>query len=143
MLDPSDPFIVLLQEDRRYKLEAYAFIFDALRYAQEELGMGCDEPSESLLQAEAAEQSEPQRHVTGQELCEAIRIYALRQYGYMAKTVLNSWGLRTTGDFGEVVFNLIRVGRMKKTPSDTRIDFDGIYDFDTAFREDFRIAPPD
>ncbi len=62
------------------------------------------------------EETGPQRHVTGQELCEAIRRYALEQYGYMAKMVLNNWGLRGTGDFGEIVFNLIRIGRMRKTP---------------------------
>ena len=102
-------------------------------------------PSEIAPRAEAA--SEPdetaERHVTGQELCEAIRLYALHQYGYMAKIVLNSWGLHTTGDFGEVVFNLIRIGKMKKTPSDTRVDFNDLYDFDTAFRDDFRITPPE
>ena len=58
-----------------------------------------------------------QHHVTGQELCEAIRRYALDQYGYMAKLVLNNWGIRSTGDFGEIVFNLIRIGRMRKTPA--------------------------
>ncbi len=48
-------------------------------------------------------------------MCEAIRLYALEQYGYMAKTVLNSWGVHNTGDFGEIVFNLIRIEQMKKT----------------------------
>ena len=89
------------------------------------------------------ESSAPERHVTGQELCEAIRRYALDQYGYMAKTVLNSWGIHGTGDFGEIVFNLIRMGQMRKTPADARVDFDNVYDFDTAFRQDFKIAPPE
>ena len=80
--------------------------------------------------------------MTGQELCEAIRRYALEQYGYMAKLVLGNWGLHTTGDFGEIVFNLIRIGRMRKTPHDRREDFDDVYDFDSAFREEFRIEMP-
>jgi uncharacterized repeat protein (TIGR04138 family) len=145
MLDPSDSFVALLKEDRRYKPEAYVLIFEALNYAQQVLGMGAEkvsEPAASGNPADApAETSE--RHVTGQELCEAIRLYALQQYGYMAKTVLNSWGLHSTGDFGEVVFNLIRIGKMRKTPSDTKVDFENIFDFQTAFREDFHIAPPD
>jgi uncharacterized repeat protein (TIGR04138 family) len=100
--------------------------------------------AENAGQAETrvSEFEECERHVTGQELCEAIRRYALEQYGYMAKTVLNSWGLRNTSDFGEIVFNLIRVGQMRKTPSDTRVDFDNIYDFDTALKQDFKITPP-
>ena len=60
----------------------------------------------------------------------------------MAKTVLNSWGIRSTGDFGEIVFNLIRTGQMRKTPADTRVDFDNVYDFDTALRQSFKIGPP-
>ena len=82
-------------------------------------------------------------HVTGQELCEAIRRYALEQYGYMAKTVLNNWGLHNTGDFGEIVFNLIRIEQMRKTPADTRADFDNVYDFDAAFRQGFKIVLPE
>jgi uncharacterized repeat protein (TIGR04138 family) len=144
MSDPSDSFVALLQEDRRYKPEAYIFIFEALSYAQKVLGMGAEKPSEALEVPDPVGQGdEPvERHVTGQELCEAIRLYALSQYGYMAKVVLNSWGLHSTGDFGEVVFNLIRIGKMKKTPSDTRVDFEDIYDFNTAFRGDFSIKEP-
>jgi uncharacterized repeat protein (TIGR04138 family) len=138
MLDPDHPIARLIQEDRRYTLEAYVFIFEALHYAQNVLAMGAEHVVEP---AEEGEQQR-ERHVTGQELCEAIRRYALEQYGYMAKTVLNRWGIHGTGDFGEIVFNLIRVGQMRKTPEDTRVDFENIYDFDTAFRQDFKIVPP-
>jgi uncharacterized repeat protein (TIGR04138 family) len=143
MLDPAHPIAQLLKDDRRYRLEAYVFIFEALQYAQNVLKMGAESPSEPEPQpaAEAPEQV-AERHVSGQQLCEAIRRYALEQYGYMAKTVLNRWGIHGTGDFGEIVFNLIRVGQMRKTPEDTRVDFENIYDFDTAFRQDFKIVPP-
>jgi uncharacterized repeat protein (TIGR04138 family) len=144
MLDPSHPIAQLLQEDRRYRFEAYAFIFEALHYAQDVLEMGAERPAEPPPEkaAESDERS-PERHVTGQELCEAVRRYALDQYGYMAKTVLNSWGLHGTSDFGEIVFNLIRTGQMRKTPSDARVDFDNVYDFDAALKHGFKIAPPE
>ena len=93
--------------------------------------------------SEGGEDEPAERHVTGQELCEAIRQFALEQYGYMAKTVLNNWGVHGTGDFGEIVFNLIRIGRMRKTPQDRREDFESVYDFDTAFKQEFRITPPE
>ena len=57
----------------------------------------------------------------------------------MAQVVLGMWGIRSTGDFGEIVYNLIRVGLMKKSPHDRREDFENVYDFDRAFRDDFRI----
>ena len=144
MLDPSHPITQLLEEDRRYPLEAYVFIFEALNYAQNVLEMGAEGPSEPPEPSAKKTEEQPlERHVSGQELCEAIRRYALDQYGLMAKTVLNNWGIHNTGDFGEIVFNLIRVGQMRKTPSDTRIDFDNVYDFDTALKQEFKIKRPE
>lgn len=143
MLDPAHPLAQLLNRDRRYRLDAYAFVEEALGYAHEALGMGKPqvsedeppgpEPSESCGQAE--------RHLTGQELCEAIRQYAVEEYGYMAKSVLNSWGVYTTRDFGNIVFNLIEIKRMKKTREDRLEDFDDVYDFDTAFQKSFHFRP--
>jgi uncharacterized repeat protein (TIGR04138 family) len=140
MLPSSHPIAQLLEKDRRYSLDAYVFIYEALHYAQEVLGMGAESPTEPS--AEDQQPAGAERHVSGKELCEAIRRYALQQYGYMAKAVLNSWGIHGTGDFGEIVFNLIRVGQMRKTPADTRVDFENLYDFDMAFRQQFKIAPP-
>ena len=144
MLDPSHPIVQLLKEDRRYPLAAYVFIFEALHYAQNVLQMGVENVSEPLSETTPeTEESQAERHVSGQELCEAIRRYALEQYGYMAKTVLNNWGIHGTADFGEIVFNLIRAGQMRKTPADARVDFDNVYDFDVAFKQGFRMASPD
>ena len=112
MLDPA--IAELLEDDPRYPLEAYIFVFEALNYAQSVLGLG----SEAVERARGGEAGGgrigPQRHVTGQELCQAIRQFALEQYGYMAKLVLGNWGLHATSDFGEIVFNLIRIGRMRR-----------------------------
>ncbi len=144
MLDPNHPIARLLREDRRYRFEAYVFVFEALGFGHNVLGMGTEGESEPLSDSEeeAEEAQKPERHVSGQELCEAARRYALEQYGYMAKTVLNSWGVYSTSDIGEIVFNLIRSGQMRKTRTDRREDFDNVYDFDTAFREGFQITPP-
>ena len=61
----------------------------------------------------------------------------------MAKVVLNSWGLHSTSDFGEIVYNLIRVGMMKKSNTDRREDFDNVYDFEESFTRQFQITLPD
>ena len=152
MSDTSLSFEELLRQDRRYKFEAYLFVFEALRYAQTVLGLGRDCESEPPASGQATspkatnpqelddDERGPQQHVTGQELCEAIRQYAIDQYGYMAKTVLNCWGIHSTGDFGEIVFSLIRIGKMRKTRDDRREDFDDVYCFDTAFQNEFKIT---
>jgi len=144
MSEAPQPIFQLLREDPRYTLEGYEFVRDALAYAQEMLEMGQPQPAEMPLEGEEEEgRSEVEHHLTGQQLCEAIRQYALEQYGYMAKVVLNNWGLKTTSDFGEIVYNLIRIGLMKKSLHDRREDFDDVYDFEKAFQENYRITPLD
>ena len=143
MLDPSHPIATLLKNVRRYKIDAYAFVFEALNYAHTQLGMGTERPVETEDEPEEGSKSESERHLTGQQLCEAIRQYALEQYGYMAKCVLNSWGVTKTGDFGEIVFNLIGIGQMRKTSDDRREDFNNVFDFETGLRESFKITLPE
>jgi uncharacterized repeat protein (TIGR04138 family) len=146
MYDLARKLAEILEEDNRYTVAAYEFVFEALAYAQDVLHMGTEslsEPNDALDEEEVEELKKPQPHVSGQDLCEAVRQYALRQYGYMAKTVLNSWGLYTTGDVGEIVFNLIRHGKMRKTKEDRREDFDEVYDFETAFRQQFNPGQPE
>jgi uncharacterized repeat protein (TIGR04138 family) len=136
------PLVKLLAEDRRYKLEAYQFVGAGLEYAQEVLGLGTSGPRKGRQKSQELELAEerPVRHVTGRDLCHALRQLALDQYGYMAKLVLQSWGIHRTGDFGEIVYNLIKIGKMSKSASDRRADFDDVFDFDQAFVRDFVIT---
>lgn len=123
------PIVELLEQDQRYHIEAYQFVREALAYAQEIMKM----PGEGSAENE-------EHHITGQQLCEAIRQYSLDQFGFMAKTVLNSWGVHRTGDFGEIVYNLIRIKHMKKSPSDRREDFEDVYEFAGAFEPVFEVS---
>ncbi len=127
------PLISVLKRDRRYKFEAYEFVREALSYAQ------------NVMQIEGGEPVGPnpdERHLTGQQLCEASRQYALEQYGLLAKVVLNSWGILSTGDLGEIVYNMIGAQMMKKSTSDRREDFDDVFDFAVAFEQEFEINVP-
>lgn len=140
MSEEVHPIVQLLRNDPRYTIEAYQFVREALSYAQDVLGLGSDQPP----QEEEFDPRQPsERHLTGQQLCEAIRKYAIEQYGYMAKVVLNRWGVTKTGDFGNIVYNLIEVGMMKKSAEDRREDFNDVYDFDEAFNQKFQITPPE
>lgn len=133
---PSHPLAPIFEEDDRFALPAYYFVFSALQYAHDELKLGQpDEPDEEMEEEES-------RHVTGQELCEAIRLYAQDQFGYMAQCVLNSWGIYSTSDFGDIVYNLIRHGKMKKTENDRREDFDDVFDFERDMTGNYKITLP-
>ncbi len=112
MLDPAHPIAELLRHDRRYHFDAYVFVFESLRFAQEKMGSARSRffDADDLMIS-------PNGTPPGQQLCEAMRRYAHQQYGYLAKQVLNHWGIRRTGDFGEIVFNLIEIGRMAKRPT--------------------------
>jgi uncharacterized repeat protein (TIGR04138 family) len=125
----------LLHQDRRYKQEAYHFVRAGLGYAQEVLTMG----REAEIHQQADDRT-PLRHVTGQDLCWALRQFAHEQYGLMARLVLADWGVRSTSDFGEIVYNLIRVGVMSKSPTDRRADFDDVFEFDQSLVRDFQIT---
>ena len=108
--------------------------------------MASDESSDSSgnfhdedQRGEHLRNDETARHISGQQLCQAMRIYAHEQYGLLAKNVLNHWGIETTGDFGEIVFNLIEIGEMRKTPYDRREDFNDVFDFRQGFEHSFEI----
>ncbi|MCY2976888.1 MAG: hypothetical protein NTW52_19700 [Planctomycetota bacterium] len=139
MTEKSFPIIELLQQDQRYKLEGYQFVREALQYAQEVLSMPAQETASEKPEKADPKAPKTEHHLTGQQLCEAIRVYAVEQYGYLAQTVLNNWGIHTTGDFGEIVYNLIRIEEMRKSKHDRREDFDDQYNFDDAFQPIFHL----
>jgi uncharacterized repeat protein (TIGR04138 family) len=116
----------ILRKDSRYQREAYFFVREALDHTQKLLGRSDKEI----------------HHVTGQELLEGIRAYALQQYGPMTLTVLNEWGVRRCEDFGEIVFNMVESAILAKTEKDTTEDFKNGYDFFEAFRRPFVPTRP-
>ena len=145
MLDANHPIAVLARDDGRYQVDAYAFVFDALHHAHTNLNLGAPQQESGRGGSAGFDPDDPaseeERHITGQELCGAIRHLAQEQFGFMAKCVLNSWGVRETSDFGNIVFNLIEIGQMRKTDADRREDFDDVFDFDRELVDGFEINP--
>ena len=131
----------LVQQDPRYPLDAYVFVREALTYASDSLELGAQaDECESLPHESASYQACRERHLTGQQLCEAIRHYALNQFGYMAKIVLKNWGITRTQCFGDIVYNMIGAGIMKKSSYDKRSHFDDVYDFNEVFETSYEIC---
>ena len=130
MQNPDFGEIVALicKEDTRFDRKAYDFV-----------RLGLDHTVKELRKKDAG-RAERSRHVTGPELLDGLRIYALDQYGPLAKTVLNAWGVRRCRDFGDIVFNLIEYNVFSKTENDHREDFADIFEFDDAFVKPFQPA---
>ena len=114
----AEKFRTLLQNDGRYDPEAYNFIYEALDYTLK-----------NIVKARVRSN----HHVSGEELLEGIRQFGIDQFGCLAQTVLESWGVGKTDDFGEIVFNLVEHDLMGKQDADSRKDFQGIYCFGEAF----------
>ncbi len=76
------------------------------------------------------------RHVTGEELSWGCRDFAIRQFGPMARTVLEHWGVRRSEDFGRIVFTLVDVGLLVTQPGDRVEDFANRFEFAEVFGED-------
>jgi uncharacterized repeat protein (TIGR04138 family) len=130
MQDPDFAEIVdlICKEDTRYDRKAYSFV-----------RLGLDQTVKNLKKSDPARTQQSQ-HVSGRELLEGLRAYALDQFGPLAKTVLESWGVHRCADFGEIVFNLIDYRVFSKTETDRREDFAEVFDFDDAFVKPFQPA---
>jgi uncharacterized repeat protein (TIGR04138 family) len=79
------------------------------------------------------------RHVTGPQLCDALRDVALERWGPLADVVLAHWGIYGTADFGRIVFVLVDNGVLSKQPTDAVSDFDRVYEFRKVFGRRYRI----
>ena len=103
--------------ETRFHEHAYLFVLSALEFCQQRLP--------------------ERRHITGAELADACRELALERYGVMSKLVLDHWGIRSTGDIGDIVFTLVDLQLLISQPTDSRDDFADIFDFETAFERDY------
>lgn len=111
----------ICEKDGDYDAEAYYFLREALDHTVRVLGR----------------EDAKDRHVTGRELCEGLRGYALEQFGPMSLLVLSQWGVFETADFGRMVHELVNEGVFGKKPSDSEADFKDVYSFEEAFEKPY------
>ena len=105
----------LRQRGDPYDERAYLFVLASLEYLQGKLP--------------------ERRHVTGAEVTHACREFALEQYGLMARSVLDHWGIRGTADFGRIVYSLVEAGVLTTQPGDRPEDFADVYGFEVFERD--------
>ncbi|MEI6279832.1 MAG: Minf_1886 family protein [Verrucomicrobiae bacterium] len=111
------------RDDRRYHPEAYLFLRDSL---------------DATLKRRKKAKGESGGHVAAPELVEGFRLHAIHEFGPMAMTVLDYWGVRSCEDVGQMVFNLVNAGVFGKTEEDTPESFAGGFDFHSAFVVPFK-----
>jgi uncharacterized repeat protein (TIGR04138 family) len=112
----------IVENDKRYSRDAYIFLREALEFTQKAISKA---------------NKNQVRHITGQELLNGIREYALAVFGPMAQTVLGEWGVQSCEDFGQMVFVMVENNLLRKTDTDSLEDFKCGYTFDEAFRKPF------
>jgi uncharacterized repeat protein (TIGR04138 family) len=126
--DPNTDFNEVIRtirkDDTRYARGAYYFLRQALDY--------------SLKEMHNRGELDQTNHLSGQQLLEGIRLYALDQYGPMARSVFEYWGITNCRDFGNIVFNLVACRVLGKTDKDSPEDFNTGYDFQSAFEFPYR-----
>ncbi len=110
----------IAREDGRFNPQAVKFVYEGLGYTAKKIT------------------AEPD-HIKGQTLCEGLRRSALEKWGRLAMLVLNIWGVKTTRDFGEIVYLMIKHKWMSAQPTDSIDDFNNIYDFKTVFKDQFKF----
>jgi uncharacterized repeat protein (TIGR04138 family) len=116
----------IVASDPRYQRDAYVFLRDALDFTTKQ----------------QKKKGASVRHVTGPELLDGVRWYALKEFGPMVMTVFDNWGIHCCEDIGNIVFNLIGAGVFGKTDEDSIEDFKNVYAFEEAFVKPFAPEKP-
>jgi len=118
----EESIAAILKRDQRYDVHAYFFLKDALDFTLKKISE--DDPGSS-------------RHVSGEELLEGFKDCALNQFGPMAATLMEEWGVKECRDVGNMVFRLIEEQIFGKQESDKPEDFEGLFNLDRALRDPF------
>ena len=130
MSDKNFPDVIheIHAKDDRFGKGAYYFIREALDHT---------------LKSMEKTKGKSKGHVSGSELLEGIKDYALEKFGPMTLTLMNHWNIKKCRDFGDIVFNLVDHGILGRTENDSLADFEGGYNFQEAFEGPFLPSSSD
>lgn len=99
----------IMRRHGEYAPDAYHFIRHALDFASRTLNKTAENP-----------------HLTAEELYMGSCAYATSEYGPLAAQVWEFWGINSSSDIGNIVYNLIEAGVFGKQKGDSREQFDGL-----------------
>jgi uncharacterized repeat protein (TIGR04138 family) len=167
--EPRKSIDEVIRDLGRYPAEAFAFIQECIGLAADQVHapmtpdevklaqwMAQQEVSHEELEAQQMRGDLPpevmglvervggsmrmNRHVSGQQLCWAVRDAALQRWGFMARSVLTRWNIRRTADIGQIIFALVENDLLQKQPADSIEDFNDVFDFETALEHAYQIG---
>ena len=118
----------LTRKHGRYRPQAYYFVLDSLDFISRRLGKAGMRGND--------------RHVSVDELLDGVRLYALEEFGPLARVVLEYNGIYSTRDIGEIVFIMVEAELLNSRDTDSKEDFAGKFDFREAFEENFEPEVP-
>lgn len=168
--EPRKPVEQIAAELGKYSLMAFAFVQECIGYASEKVHGPLSQPAVAVAKwmahadidldelrrrdargelpeeiahalAEVGGPEEMNRHVSGQQLCWAVRDMAIERWGRLAPTVLAKWGIHRTEDIGAIIFALVENDWLQKQPADSIEDFDHVFDFGRAFSQNPPPSP--
>lgn len=128
--EPPVKDLAAIAAEAGYPIDAFLFIQRGLDFTVQGIHGELDEQTEAKLDAD---EIIPARHISGAQLCDGLRRFAIQEYGLMARGVLRRWKIHRCEDFGRIVFAMVEAGMMHKTEDDRLEDFAGLFDFGTAF----------
>ena len=99
---------IICEKDKRYSKIAYVFVSYSMDYI--------------LLREHKL------RHLKAKEVLDGICYFAQKNFGLMASIVLEEWGIRTTDDIGNIIYNLVNYGVLSKSKEDSHEDFYEVFD---------------
>lgn len=109
----------IASQSGRYPPDAYEFISDAVVFTSKSLGR--------------TGRGSANKHISGKELIEGVKAFAVQQFGPLAGEVLKDWGIKNSLSIGEIVFSLVDSGILGKSPNDSIDDFKEGFDVDKDF----------
>ena len=113
----------IVRKDPRYPIEALVFVQNAVSYTVDKLYRS---------------KNRKIKHISGPQLLDGIKDFALQQFGPMAVDIFEYWGITNTEDFGKIVFKLVDHNLLSARKEDKLEDFKNGYDFDEVFNKKFQ-----
>lgn len=126
-MEPKKTIEEMAALDGRYDARALRFVYEGLGNTVENFRQECEGTFEP-------------HHITGAQLAEGLGDFAKNRWGRLARMVLARWGIKTTRDFGEIVYLMIDYQWMSAQESDRVEDFDGVFDFEQKFEKNFNFT---